>query len=98
MVANTVGPFGSESNFMACLDQSDGPTHAAVPIVTLVNVANVPLLYCVSHFCYQSSSHHDTHTHPDLPDLPLSNAKNVASYTLFLTYMDSRSSRAMVVI
>lgn len=35
---------------------------------------------------------------PDLPDLPLSKARNVASYTLFLTNMDSRSSRAMVVI
>ena len=49
------------------------------------------ILYCLSN-------NHDTHTHPDLPDLPLSNARNVASYTLFLTYMDSRSSRAMVVI
>lgn len=38
------------------------------------------------------------HIHPDLPDLPLSYAKNVASYMLFLTYMDSLSSKAMVVI
>ncbi len=44
------------------------------------------------------SDNHDTHGHLDLPDLPLSNARNVASYTLFLTYMDSRSSSAMVVI
>ena len=43
-------------------------------------------------------AHHNMHNHPDLPDLPLSYARNVASYMLFLTYMDSLSSMAMVVI
>lgn len=50
------------------------------------------------HTCYCLANHHNSYSQPDLPDLPLSNARNVASYTLFLTYMDSRSSRAMVVI
>lgn len=57
---------------------------------------HIDTFLCNYHLAWWSSQH--THTHPDLPDLPLSYAKNVASYMLFLTYMDSLSSRAMVVI